>query len=165
MIAGNQLLGMLATLVEFPHGNYWQRFDSALDSVRRHAPEAAGGLARFAAQAGLLSEAELAGLHWSLFENAASREFCNRWLSFDETSPSIESTADRFSAALARLPRLTQSVSEASIRLHVLPAYRALQGVAANSGNSYAHLLGGIVLVLGNLLEAAKLAGEGQPRP
>lgn len=165
MIAGNQLLGLLATLVEFPHGNYWQRFDSVLDAVRRHTPEAAGRLARFAAQAGLLSEAELAGLHRSLFEDVAGREFCNRWLSFDETSPSIESTADRFSAALSELPRLPQSVSEASIRLHVLPAYRALQWFAANRGNSYAHLLGGIALVLGNLLEAAKPGGEGQPRP
>lgn len=160
MIAGNHLLGMLATLVEFPHGNYWQRFDVALDAVRQHAPAAAGALARFAAQAGLLSEAEHARLHRNLFEDAACGEFCNRWLGVDETSASMESTADRFSAALARLPRLPQSVADVSIRLHVLPAYRALQDVAAKSGNSYEHLLSGIVVVLGNLLEAAKPAGE-----
>lgn len=160
MIAGNYLLGMLATLVEFPHGNYWQRFDAALDAVRRHAPEAAGALARFAAQAGLLSEAEHACLHRRLFEDASGGEFCNRWLGADETSPSMESMADRFSAALAILPRLPQSVSEASIRWHVLPACRALQNVAAKHGNPYEHLLSGVVLVLGNLLEAAKSADE-----
>lgn len=164
MIAGNQLPGMLATLVAYPHGNYWQRFDAALDAVRRHAPEAAGALARFAAQAGVLSEAELAGLHRSLFEDAAGGEFCDRWLGVDETSLSMESTAERFSAALARLSGLPQSASEASIRWHVLPACRALQGIAANSGNPYAHLLGGIARVLDNLLEVAKPAGEGQAR-
>jgi nitrate reductase assembly molybdenum cofactor insertion protein NarJ len=128
-VGGHLLAGLLA----YPHGNYWQRLDAALDILQRCRPEAAAHLARFAAQIGRPSSSELE----RLFESIPTQDQPGR----AERHP-LSALAEKVS----RLDHLNVIAADEHLRDQIAPEATRLIDALRAAKNPYEHLLRAVML-------------------